>query len=60
MQEVLLPRCVDKDGRGVVIKDRLDCETTVVNASGEIVEPVDYNGILYIPCNVGDKICLKK
>ena len=58
MQDVLLPRCVDKDGRGVVLKDRLDCETTVVDASGNVVEPIDYDGIFYVPCNVGDKIIL--
>lgn len=58
MTNVLLPRCIDEDGRGVVIKENLDCETTVVDANGNIVEPVEYEGVMYIPCNVGDKIVL--
>jgi phosphomannomutase len=58
MTTVLLPRCIDENGKGVIIKDKLDCETTVVNASGMIVKPIDYEGVMYIPCNVGDKIIL--
>lgn len=58
MTTVLLPRCIDENGKGVIIKDKLDCETTVVNASGIIVEPIDYEGVMYIPCNIGDKIIL--
>lgn len=53
---LLLPRCADEKGNGLVIKHKIDCETVVINPKGDIVEPVDYEGVLYIPCTVGDRI----
>ena len=57
MNEYYISRCVDGE-RGYVIKDKIDCTTNVVDSNGQNVEPVDFDGILYVPCNVGDRIIM--
>ena len=55
--QVLVAR--HEDGNlGLVMEKSLDCKTIVVNSKGEVIEPIDYEGINYIPCNVGDKIMM--
>lgn len=58
MKDILIGRHIDSDGVGLVLKDTIDCETSVVNAMGENVPAKNYNGVLYIPCNVGDRIII--
>ena len=58
MRDILIGRHIDPDGLGLVLKESIDCETTVINAQGETVISKDYNGISYIPCNVGDRIII--
>lgn len=58
MNEYYIPRCVDENGKGLVIKDKIDCETSVVDPYGNIMEPIDYDGVLYVPCNIGDRIIM--
>lgn len=53
---LLIPRCTDERGNGLVIKHKIDCETVVIDPNGNTVEPVDYDGVLYIPCKVGDRV----
>lgn len=56
--QVLIARCEDDEGVGLVAEKGLDCKTKVVNPSGVTVEPVDYDGVNYIPCNIGDTVML--
>lgn len=56
MRDILIGRHIDPDGIGLVLKDTIDCETSIINAMGENVLAKNYNGVLYIPCNVGDRI----
>jgi hypothetical protein len=58
MSEYYIPRCMDAEGNGLVVEKGLDCKTMVINPNGVVVEPKDYNGVNYIPCNVGDKIVM--
>ena len=55
---VLIPRHVDVAGKGLVLKDTIDCEITVTNVNSEPVEALDFDGVFYIPCNIGDKISI--
>ena len=55
---VLIARCEDDKQVGLVAEKGLDCKTSVVNPSGAVMEPIDYDGVNYIPCNVGDSIIL--
>lgn len=53
---LLIPRCTDEKGNGLVLKHKIDCETVVIDPKGNTVEPIDYDGVLYIPCKVGDRV----
>jgi hypothetical protein len=53
--QVLITRCEDKDGIGLVAEKGLDCKTMVINSMGNVA-PVEYDGVFYLPCNVGDNI----
>jgi hypothetical protein len=55
LEQVLIARHED-NGLGLVLEKSLDCKTVVVGSNGFAVEPIDYDGINYVPCNVGDKI----
>lgn len=56
--QVLVAR--HEDGKlGLVMEKSLDCKTVVVNSNGDVVDPIDYDGINYVPCNVGDKILMQ-
>ena len=55
--QVLMARHED-NGLGLVLEKSIDCKTVVVGSNGLPVEPIDYDGVKYIPCNVGDKIIL--
>jgi hypothetical protein len=57
MENVLVPRCI-KDGKGLVIKEKIDCEVRVIDANGNNVEPIDCDGVFYVPCNIGDRIMM--
>jgi phosphomannomutase len=57
-ENVLLPRCEDENHVGLVAEKGLDCKTVVVKPNGVVVEAVDYEGVKFIPCNVGDSIIL--
>ena len=55
--QVLVAR--HEDGKlGLVMEKSLDCKTIVVNSKGDVIDPIDYDGINYVPCNVGDKIMM--
>ena len=56
---LLLPRCIDEEGRGLIMKNKIDCETSVIDPNGKTVEPIDYDGVLYVPCNVGDRVLIQ-
>ena len=58
MNEYFIPRCIDLEGNGVIVEKGLDCKAVVVNPKGEPREPVDFDGVNYIPCNIGDKIMM--
>jgi hypothetical protein len=58
-KEVLIARHEDEDGRGLVIEKSIDCKTIVVAPDGESVEPIDYDGVNYLPCSVGDKVIVQ-
>ena len=58
-KEVLIARHEDEDGRGLVIEKSIDCKTIVVAPDGEAVEPIDYDGVNYLPCSVGDKVIVQ-
>jgi hypothetical protein len=55
--QVLIARC-DDNGVGLVLENGLDCKTIIKGPNGSPVEPIDYNGIMYLPCNVGDTMML--
>ena len=58
VNQVLIAR--HEDGKlGLVMEKSLDCNTVVVNSKGELIDPIDYEGVNYIPCNVGDKILMQ-
>ena len=57
MENVLIPRCI-KDDKGLVIKEKIDHEICVIDANGNNVDPIDCDGILYVPCNIGDRIMM--
>ena len=49
-----------EDGElGLVMEKSLDCKTIVVNSKGEVIDPIDYDGVNYIPCSIGDKIMMQ-
>lgn len=58
MKDVLIPRYIGPLGEGLVLKNALDCETTVIKANGETVEATDYDGTMYLCCNIGDRIVI--
>lgn len=58
MNDVLIGRHIDADGVGLVLKDTIDCETSVIDARGNVVLAKEYDGVLYIPCSVGDRIII--
>lgn len=58
MNEYYIPRCIDENGNGMVIEKGLDCKTVVVNPNGVARDAVDFNGVNYIPCELGDKIMM--
>lgn len=51
--QILIPRCEDGD-LGLVAEKGLDCRVVVKHSNGEVVEPIDYDGMSFIPCKVGD------
>lgn len=59
MSDVLIPRHIGPSGEGLVLKNTIDCETSVIKASGETVEATDYDGVMYVPCNIGDRIIIQ-
>ena len=54
---VLIPRHEDEK-LGLVLEKSLDCKTSIINSKGVAVDPIDYEGVNYIPCNIGDKIMI--
>ena len=58
-KEVLIARHEDENGIGLVIEKSIDCKTIVIAPNGETVEPIDYEGINYLPCSVGDKVLVQ-
>ena len=52
---ILLPRCEDEE-KGLILEKGLNCKTVVIAPNGTSVEPIDYDGVNYIPCKVGDII----
>lgn len=56
MNDILIPRCISPEGKGLIIKSCIDSTSTVINSNGEIVQPEQHNGMDYLPCNVGDAI----
>ena len=55
--QILIPR--HEDGNiGLVLEKSIDCKTVVVGPKGDAVEPIDYDGISYVPCNIGNKILI--
>ena len=57
--QVLLQRCVDEKGRGLIAMYSLDSTVTVVDMNSNAVKPVRIEGVWYIPCGVGDRILIE-
>ena len=55
--EYFIPRCVDGNN-GYVVEKGIDCKTMVVKPNGDMREPVNFNGVNYVPCELGDKIIM--
>lgn len=51
-----LPRVINYKGKGLIAKNTIDSEITVVDKNGVKIEPIEHNAQLYIPCNIGDTI----
>ena len=58
MNEYYIPRCMDENGNGFIVEKGIDCKTMVVNPNGNTRESVDFNGVNYVPCELGDKIMM--
>ena len=56
--QVLIARHEGDGGLGLVLEKSIDCKTVVIAPNGDTVEPIDYDGVNYIPCNIGDKVLI--
>ena len=56
--QIMIPRHIG-NGKGLVMKNSIDSETTVIDARGNTKEPIDFFGVQYLECQVGDRIIIQ-
>ena len=54
--KILFPRCINYKGQGLIAKNTLDTEITVVDHESKLIEVIKHNDQEYIPCKIGDTI----
>lgn len=55
---IYIPRSINYEGTGLVAKNTIDSEITVVDKDGKDVNYIVHNGQKYIPCKIGDTIII--